>query len=78
MNSGDPRVVQQIDAYFDGASYQAWPATDAPYKIRGKIETTKSVRLITIPMTREEAETCVQHLCGFLGITVTGISTGKS
>lgn len=71
MASGDPRVIQQIDAYFDGASYQSWPATQAPYKIRGRTETTKSVRLITIPMTREEAETCVQHLCGFLGWEVT-------
>lgn len=70
--------VQLLDADFEGTSYQSWPQTDAPYLVRGAINMPKSRRIVTIAMTREQAEDTVKHLCSFLGITVTGISTGKS
>jgi hypothetical protein len=74
-----PRRVQWMgEATLDGTSYQSWPDTDAPYKVRGTIETAKTVRGFAICMTRQEAEDVVRQLCSFLGMTVTGSSTGAT
>ena len=57
-----------IEADFDGASYQTFPETDKPWKVRGVIETDKSKRNITILMNREEAEDLLRQLGSLLGI----------
>lgn len=62
------KQVQRIVARPDGASYQSFPDTDTPWKIRGISETAKSRRLIEICMSRGQAEDLVDQLQRLLGI----------
>ncbi len=70
--------IQQIEAPFEGVSYQSWPHTDKPWKVRGVIETDKSKRYVTVLMNREEAENALRQLTSMLGITVLGTSAGDA
>lgn len=54
------------EARFEGVSFQSFPETDTPYKMRGKMESPE--RGFAICMTREEALDVVTHLSSMLGI----------
>ncbi len=63
----EPRKVSWLgDAKLDGVSYQSFPDTERPFKVRGTIEGQRSVRGFAICMSREEAERVHQQLGVFL------------
>ena len=70
--------VQLLDADYDGVSYQSWPDDPKPWHLRGVIETGLSKRIITIHLSREEAEDHVQQLISLLGLNVVAVETGAS
>jgi len=51
--------IHRLEAEYDGSSYQSFPQTDKPWKVRGTIETDKSKRYIEIVMNREQVEELV-------------------
>ena len=53
---------------FEGVSYQSFPETDTPWRVRGVIETDLSKRLFSICMSREQAEDVVTQLQSLLGL----------